>query len=84
MAPDTIFQLESAEISLVAGRFTAASYPGPRVFVMGTPDPSSPVVPRGPSPPSGTVIVLIDGTCFSACETFTEMMMQIPSITTRT
>ena len=70
-----------AEITRVVGRFTAEAFDGLPTFILGNPVEAPRVLPRGALPYSSPTVVLVDGTCFSACESFAEMMMRISTVT---
>jgi len=68
-------------LTAIAGRFTTITFAGIPTFLLGAPLASPRVVPTGEFRYTKPTVVLINGTTFSAGESFTEVMKQIPSVT---
>ena len=68
-----------AEITRVVGRFTKHPFPGLPTYILGEPIESPAVEPQGSGYFRPTVVV-IDGRCFSACESFAAMMGYLDSV----
>ncbi len=68
-------------LTAIAGRFTTTTFTGIPTFLLGEPLASPRVVPTGEFQYTKPTVVLINGTTFSAGESFTEVMKQIPSVT---
>ena len=68
-------------LTAIAGRFTTTAFTGIPTFLLGAPLASPRVVPTGEFRYTKPTVVLINGTTFSAGESFTEVMKQIPSVT---
>jgi len=68
-------------LTAIAGRFTTTAFTGIPTSLLGAPLASPRVVPTGEFRYTKPTVVLINGTTFSAGESFTEVMKQIPSVT---
>jgi hypothetical protein len=69
------------QVEAVVSRFLTAPLAKPALYVLGTRADLPPFAPQGPFAYTKPVVVLINGSTFSAGELFTEVMKQLPNVT---
>ena len=69
------------QVEAVVSRFLTAPLQKPPLYVLGTRADLAPFMPQGPFAYTNPVVVLINGSTFSAGELFTEVMKQLPNVT---
>jgi hypothetical protein len=69
------------QVEAVVSRFLTAPLAKPGMYVLGARIDLPPFAPAGPFAYTNPVVVLINGSTFSAGELFTEVMKQLPNVT---
>jgi carboxyl-terminal processing protease len=71
----------SDNVEAVVTRFMTSALDWPKLYFLGKLYPLSPLQPRGPFTYMNPVVVLINGSTFSAGELCTEILKQLPNVT---
>ncbi len=69
------------QVEAAVSRFLTAPLEKPEMYLLGSRIDLAPFTPPGPSAYTNPVVVLINGSTFSAGELFTEVMKQLPNVT---
>jgi hypothetical protein len=69
------------QVEATVARFLTAPLEKPEFYMLGTRLDLPPFTPRGPFAYTSPVVVLINGSTFSAGELFTEVMKRLPNVT---
>jgi hypothetical protein len=68
------------QVEAVVSRFLTAQLEKPELYLLGNRIDLSPFTPQGPFAYTNPVVVMINGSTFSAGELFTEVMKQLPNV----